>query len=190
MAVVIDFSPDWKRRGVRPSRAPTARDRLKLTSQWSTARAVTLQPAEGPNSFSNAAFVAVPRGRRHSSGDRVKYADSRELKSIDSDPLVLMGHRDSRVKQMKRVRHTAPAVRGVRSLKEPAGVKEPGFANLRCFIARRKAVQLAKNGDVQMLKFLLSRSMPRERLIAIDLPEMNFAEDGVQNAIGFCQRNP
>ena len=43
-----------------------------------------------------------------------------------------------------------------------------------------KAVQLAKNGDVPMLKFLLSRSLPRERLIAIDLPEMNFADDGVE----------
>ena len=31
-----------------------------------------------------------------------------------------------------------------------------------------------------MLKFLLSRILPRERLIAIDLPEMKFAEDGVE----------
>ena len=31
-----------------------------------------------------------------------------------------------------------------------------------------------------MLKFLLSRILPRERPIAIDLPEMNFAEDGVE----------
>src|SRR5215831_844177 len=53
------------------------------------------------------------RGRRHSSGDRVKYAEfARELKNINSDPPVLMGHRDSRVKQMERVRLTAPAVRG------------------------------------------------------------------------------
>jgi hypothetical protein len=43
-----------------------------------------------------------------------------------------------------------------------------------------EAVQLAKDGDVQMLKFLLGRCLPRERLIAVDLPEINSAEDGVQ----------
>ena len=44
----------------------------------------------------------------------------------------------------------------------------------------RKAIELAKEGDAPMLKFLLSRILPRERLIAIDLPEMKFAEDGVE----------
>jgi hypothetical protein len=43
-----------------------------------------------------------------------------------------------------------------------------------------KAIELAMAGDVQMLKFLLSRSLPRERLITIDLPEMNFADDAVE----------
>jgi len=44
----------------------------------------------------------------------------------------------------------------------------------------RKAIELAMAGDAPMLKFLLSRILPRERLIAIDLPEMKFAEDGVE----------
>ena len=91
---------------------------------------------------------------------------------------------------MERVRLTAPAVRG-RPFAKGNGGRPPGSRNRASLISAAllqgdkeellgKAVQLAKNGDVQMLKFLLSRSMPRERLIAIDLPEMNFAEDGVQ----------
>jgi hypothetical protein len=38
----------------------------------------------------------------------------------------------------------------------------------------QKARELALGGDVQMLKFFLGRTLPRERLIAIDLPR---AED-------------
>jgi hypothetical protein len=41
----------------------------------------------------------------------------------------------------------------------------------------RKAVEIAKAGDVQMLKFLLSRLLPRERPIKVDLPSMDFADD-------------
>ena len=44
----------------------------------------------------------------------------------------------------------------------------------------RKAVALAKAGDVGMLKFLLGRVLPRERLIEVALPQMEFADDGVQ----------
>ena len=44
----------------------------------------------------------------------------------------------------------------------------------------RKAVEMAKAGDVQMLKFLLSRMLPRERPIKFDLPIMNFADDAVE----------
>jgi hypothetical protein len=44
----------------------------------------------------------------------------------------------------------------------------------------RKAVALAKAGNVAMLKFLLSRILPRERLITLDLPPMDFADDGVE----------
>jgi hypothetical protein len=42
-----------------------------------------------------------------------------------------------------------------------------------------KAVELAKAGDVPMLKFLLGRILPRERPIKLDLPPMNFADDAV-----------
>ena len=38
----------------------------------------------------------------------------------------------------------------------------------------RKAVALAKAGDVGMLKFLLGRILPRERPIEIDLPPLEF----------------
>ena len=44
----------------------------------------------------------------------------------------------------------------------------------------RKAVELAKAGDVAMLKFLLDRLLPRERLIKLDLPGMEFADDAVE----------
>jgi len=51
----------------------------------------------------------------------------------------------------------------------------------------RKAVALAKAGDVPMLKFLLGRILPRERLIELDLPQMDFADDGVE-AVGRIMR--
>jgi hypothetical protein len=43
----------------------------------------------------------------------------------------------------------------------------------------RKAVELAKAGDVQMLKFLLDRLLPKERLIKIDLPPLDFADEAI-----------
>jgi hypothetical protein len=43
----------------------------------------------------------------------------------------------------------------------------------------RKAVHLAEAGDVQMLKFLLGRVLPRERVITVDLPPMVHADDAV-----------
>jgi hypothetical protein len=43
------------------------------------------------------------------------------------------------------------------------------------------------SGDVVMLKFLLGRLLPRERPIAIKLPEMEFADDGVA-ALGSIMR--
>jgi len=92
---------------------------------------------------------------------------------------------------------STPAVRG-RPFSKGNGGRRPGSKNRASLVSAAllesdkeellaKAVQLAKSGDVQMLKFLLSRSLPRERLIAIDLPEMNFAEDGVQ-AMGQIMR--
>ena len=43
----------------------------------------------------------------------------------------------------------------------------------------RKAIELAKAGDVQMLKFLLDRLLPKERLIKIDLPQLDFADEAI-----------
>jgi hypothetical protein len=51
----------------------------------------------------------------------------------------------------------------------------------------RKAVALAKGGNVPMLKFLLGRILPRERIVKIDLPEMDFADDGIA-ALGSIMR--
>jgi hypothetical protein len=44
----------------------------------------------------------------------------------------------------------------------------------------RKAVELAKAGDIQMLKFLLNRILPRDRAVKVDLPKMEFADDAVE----------
>lgn len=44
----------------------------------------------------------------------------------------------------------------------------------------RKAIELAKAGDVAMLKYLLGRLLPRERPIKVDLPRMDFADDAVE----------
>src|ERR1700683_2499409 len=43
----------------------------------------------------------------------------------------------------------------------------------------RKAIELALAGDAQLLKFLLSRALPRERTIQLDLPRIETAEDAV-----------
>ena len=51
----------------------------------------------------------------------------------------------------------------------------------------RKAVELAKAGDVPMLKFLLSRFLPRERLITFEMPTMETADDAVE-ALGSVLR--
>jgi hypothetical protein len=47
----------------------------------------------------------------------------------------------------------------------------------------RKAIELAKAGDVQMLKFLLDRILPKERPVHVDLPVMERADDAV-DALG------
>jgi hypothetical protein len=44
----------------------------------------------------------------------------------------------------------------------------------------RRAVELAIDGDVPMLKFLLTRILPRERPVNLDLPQMEFADDAVE----------
>jgi hypothetical protein len=47
----------------------------------------------------------------------------------------------------------------------------------------RKAIELAKAGDVPMLKFLLDRILPKQRRIELELPEVKFASDAV-DALG------
>jgi hypothetical protein len=47
----------------------------------------------------------------------------------------------------------------------------------------RKAIELAKAGDVQMLKFLLDRILPKQRSIELELPEVKLASDAV-DALG------
>jgi len=51
----------------------------------------------------------------------------------------------------------------------------------------RKGIEIAKAGDVSMLKFFLSRILPRERPVRIDLPNMEFADDAVE-ALGSIMR--
>jgi hypothetical protein len=54
----------------------------------------------------------------------------------------------------------------------------------------RKAIELAKAGDVQMLKFLLDRILPKQRPLELELPEVTYASDAVDalgaviNAVG------
>ena len=48
-------------------------------------------------------------------------------------------------------------------------------------------MKLAEAGNVPMLKFLLGRLLPRERLIHLDLPTMEFADDAVE-ALGHIMR--
>src|SRR5262245_50631936 len=43
----------------------------------------------------------------------------------------------------------------------------------------RKAIEMAMNGNVAMMKFLLDRILPKERSIHLELPELYFPRDGV-----------
>jgi hypothetical protein len=47
----------------------------------------------------------------------------------------------------------------------------------------RKAIEMAKAGDAQMLKFLLDRILPKARSVLINLPRMDHASDAV-DALG------
>src|SRR5271166_4892353 len=68
--------------------------------------------------------------------------------------------------------------------------RKPGSKNRSTLVAEallsdekdellRKAIELAKAGDVQMLKFLLERTLPRERLIKLDLPPKYLSDAAV-----------
>jgi hypothetical protein len=74
------------------------------------------------------------------------------------------------------------------------GGRRPGSRNRTTLVAEallkgeefelvRKAVELAKAGDVPMLKFLLDRILPKERSVRVDLPAMEYAYDAV-DALG------
>jgi hypothetical protein len=43
----------------------------------------------------------------------------------------------------------------------------------------RTAVEIAKGGDKDMLKFLLSRVLPKERSVRLDLPVLDLASDAI-----------
>jgi hypothetical protein len=88
-------------------------------------------------------------------------------------------------------------VRGRPFVKGNSG-RNPGSRNRATVIASgllgsdaealvRIAVELAKAGDVPMLRFLLGRILPRDRTIKFDLPQMDFADDGVA-ALGQIMR--
>jgi len=77
---------------------------------------------------------------------------------------------------------TTPAVRG-RPFPKGNGGRRLGSKNRSSLIFAalsdddkedvvRKGLELAKAGDVSMLKFFLGRILPRERSIRIDLPQM------------------
>jgi hypothetical protein len=64
------------------------------------------------------------------------------------------------------------------------GGRKPGSRNRTTLVAEallkgeeealvRKAIELAKAGDVQMLKFLLDRILPKERSVRVELPVMD-----------------
>jgi hypothetical protein len=68
--------------------------------------------------------------------------------------------------------------------------RKPGSKNRTTLVAEallkdeetalvRKAIELAKAGDVQMLKFLLDRILPKERPVVVELPPMDRAYDAV-----------
>jgi hypothetical protein len=44
----------------------------------------------------------------------------------------------------------------------------------------RAAIEIAKAGDKDMLKFLLARVLPKERAIRLDLPVLDYASDAVE----------
>jgi hypothetical protein len=87
--------------------------------------------------------------------------------------------------------------RGRPFVKGNAG-RKPGSKNRNTLLAAeileedrptllRKAIELASEGDVQMLKFLLGRILPRERPLRFELPPLRFADDGVE-ALGTIAR--
>jgi hypothetical protein len=74
------------------------------------------------------------------------------------------------------------------------GGRKPGSKNRTTLVAEvllkgeeealvRKAIELAKAGDTQMLKFLLDRILPKQRSVNLKLPTMTRADDAI-DALG------
>jgi hypothetical protein len=102
--------------------------------------------------------------------------------------------------------HLHSRARG-RPFEKGNGGRRPGSRNRATVVAEallkgeevelvRKAIELAKAGDVPMLKFLLDRILPKERPVHVDLPAMERADDAVDalgailNAVGTGQITP
>jgi hypothetical protein len=90
-----------------------------------------------------------------------------------------------------------PRVRG-RPFAKGNGGRPPGSKNKDSLILAalmdgeqeelvRKGIELAKAGNVPMLKLFLGPMLPRERPIRINLPRMQFADDAVE-ALGAILR--
>jgi hypothetical protein len=88
---------------------------------------------------------------------------------------------------------TPPSVRG-RPFTKGNGGRKPGSRNKTTEVAAallqgeeedlvRKAVEIAKAGDVAMLKFLLGRILPRDRAIKMELPHEYQSNEDRLNAI-------
>jgi hypothetical protein len=82
-----------------------------------------------------------------------------------------------------------PQPRG-RPFEKGHGGRRPGSKNRATVVAEallkgeevelvRKAIELAKAGDSQMLKFLLDRVLPKERSVRVDLPVMDRSSDAL-----------
>ena len=69
-------------------------------------------------------------------------------------------------------------------------------AQRNCNPIHRKGIELAKAGDVQMLKFFLDRILPKERLVKIDLPTIEHHRDltaayaAIVQAVGRAELTP
>lgn len=87
------------------------------------------------------------------------------------------------------LRPEANHIRG-RPFEKGNGGRRPGSKNRTTLVADallrgeevhliRKAIELAKAGDTQMLRFLLDRILPKERPVHVDLPVMNQSADAI-----------
>ena len=83
--------------------------------------------------------------------------------------------------------HKAPRVRGP-PFEKGNGGRKSGSKNRTTLVAQallrgeevelvRKAIELAKAGDIQMLKFLLDRILPRDRPLQLNFPVMEHVSD-------------